>query len=165
MGDREARPEWDMWSCDPRRFTAFAAEPDYAVARAWRSTATNMRSTSRAMPGRRRAAASCRSSHDRIAALGAEFNAYHGRERATWYARPRRRHFKKSTLAFRARQSLGKACARGMLGGARCGRYPRPAGLLAFFACMGRARTAWLSTNGRRPGAETRQDRSWLLRR
>ena len=25
--------EWDMWSCDPRRFTSFAAEPDYAVAK------------------------------------------------------------------------------------------------------------------------------------
>ena len=23
----EGQTEWDMWSCDPRRFTAFAAEP------------------------------------------------------------------------------------------------------------------------------------------
>ena len=29
----EGQTEWDMWSCDPRRFTAFAAEPDYAVAK------------------------------------------------------------------------------------------------------------------------------------
>ena len=29
----EGQTEWDMWSCDPRRFTAFAAEPDYCVAK------------------------------------------------------------------------------------------------------------------------------------
>ena len=29
----EGATEWDMWSCDPRRFTAFAAEPDYSVAK------------------------------------------------------------------------------------------------------------------------------------
>jgi dimethylglycine dehydrogenase len=29
----EGATEWDMWSCDPRRFTGFAAAPDYAVAK------------------------------------------------------------------------------------------------------------------------------------
>ena len=29
----EGQTEWDMWSCDPRRFTAFAAAPDYCVAK------------------------------------------------------------------------------------------------------------------------------------
>ena len=29
----EGRTEWDMWSCDPRRFTKFASDPDYCVAK------------------------------------------------------------------------------------------------------------------------------------
>jgi hypothetical protein len=41
----EGETEWDMWSCDPRRFTDFT-DPDYCVAKAWRSTATNTRCTS-----------------------------------------------------------------------------------------------------------------------
>ncbi|MGB3390814.1 MAG: FAD-dependent oxidoreductase [Pseudaminobacter sp.] len=82
----EGRTEWDMWSCDPRRFTAFAADHDYCVAKgmevygneyaihfphhAWSA-------------GRNRKLSPI---HDRIAALGAQFGAYNGWERATWYA-------------------------------------------------------------------------------
>jgi glycine/D-amino acid oxidase-like deaminating enzyme len=29
----QGRTEWDTWSCDPRRFTAFASDPSYAVAK------------------------------------------------------------------------------------------------------------------------------------
>ena len=29
----EGQTEWDMWSCDPRRFTGFASAPDYCVAK------------------------------------------------------------------------------------------------------------------------------------
>ena len=84
----QGRTEWDMWSCDPRRFTAFASEPDYAVAKgmevygheyaiqfprhAWGAGRDRKRSPL----------------HDRMAALGAQFAAYNGWERATWYARP-----------------------------------------------------------------------------
>ena len=28
----EGETEWDMWSCDPRRFTSFC-DPDYTVAK------------------------------------------------------------------------------------------------------------------------------------
>lgn len=84
----EGATEWDMWSCDPRRFTAFAAAPDYAVAKgmeiygheyaihfprhAWPAARDRKRSVI----------------HDRIAALGAQFGAYNGWERANWYAQP-----------------------------------------------------------------------------
>ena len=39
--------------------------------------------------------------HDRIKALGAEFNAYNGWERATWYAKPGDDISEESTLTFR----------------------------------------------------------------
>ena len=29
----QGQTEWDMWSCDPRRFTGFASAPDYCVAK------------------------------------------------------------------------------------------------------------------------------------
>ncbi len=29
----EGETEWDMWSCDPRRYTSFAADKDYCVAK------------------------------------------------------------------------------------------------------------------------------------
>jgi dimethylglycine dehydrogenase len=36
----EGGTEWDMWSCDPRRFTGWE-DHDYSSPRGWRSTATN----------------------------------------------------------------------------------------------------------------------------
>ena len=84
----EGRTEWDMWSCDPRRFTAFSAEPDYAVAKGveiyGHEYAINF--PRHAWPaGRGRKLSPI---HERIAELGAQFNAYNGWERATWYAQP-----------------------------------------------------------------------------
>jgi dimethylglycine dehydrogenase len=96
----EGATEWDMWSCDPRRFTAFAAAPDYAVAKgmeiygheyaihfprhAWPAGRDRKRSTI----------------HDRIAALGAQFGATNGWERANWYARPGDDTSEESTQTF-----------------------------------------------------------------
>jgi len=84
----EGRTEWDMWSCDPRRFTAFAAAEDYAVA-----TATQVYGHEYAIQFPRHAWPAGRDRkhsplHDRMKALGAQFNAYNGWERATWYAQP-----------------------------------------------------------------------------
>jgi dimethylglycine dehydrogenase len=84
----EGQTEWDMWSCDPRRFTAFAAEPDYAVAKGMEiygnEYAINFpRHSWPAARGRKLSPI-----HDRIAALGAQFDAYNGWERATWFAQP-----------------------------------------------------------------------------
>ena len=84
----QGQTEWDMWSCDPRRFTAFAAEPDYAVAKGMEIYGHEyaIQFPRHAWPaGRNRKLSPI---HDRIAALGAQFNAYNGWERATWYAQP-----------------------------------------------------------------------------
>jgi dimethylglycine dehydrogenase len=97
----EGRTEWDMWSCDPRRFTSFAAAPDYAVAKG-----LEIYGHEYAIQFPRHAWPAARNSklspiHDRIAALGAEFNAYNGWERATWYAQPGDDTSEESTQTFR----------------------------------------------------------------
>ena len=83
----EGATEWDMWSCDPRRFTAFAAAPDYAVAKGMEVYGHEyaIHFPRHAWPAARNRKLS--PVHDRIAALGAQFGAYNGWERANWYAR------------------------------------------------------------------------------
>ncbi|MGN6536951.1 MAG: GcvT family protein, partial [Mesorhizobium sp.] len=78
--------EWDMWSCDPRRFTAFAAAPDYAVAKGkeiygHEYAISFPRHAWPAARGRKLSPL-----HDRLKALGAQFGAANGWERANWYA-------------------------------------------------------------------------------
>ncbi|MDG1116195.1 MAG: FAD-dependent oxidoreductase [Flavimaricola sp.] len=83
----EGQTEWDMWSCDPRRFTDYT-DPEYCVAKAievygheyamhfpWHRWP--------AAPNRRKS-----SLHDRLEAAGAQFGAYNGWERANWFAKP-----------------------------------------------------------------------------
>lgn len=84
----EGATEWDMWSCDPRRFTAFASAPDYAVAKGMEIYGHEyaIHFPRHAWPAGRPAKLSA--IHDRIAALGAQFGAANGWERANWYARP-----------------------------------------------------------------------------
>ncbi|RCS24478.1 FAD-dependent oxidoreductase [Phyllobacterium salinisoli] len=84
----EGATEWDMWSCDPRRFTAFASDPDYCVAKGMEVYGHEYaihfpRHTWPA--GRNRKLSPV---HDRIAALGGQFGVYNGWERANWYAGP-----------------------------------------------------------------------------
>ncbi|MEX4007713.1 GcvT family protein [Neoaquamicrobium sediminum] len=82
----EGATEWDMWSCDPRRFTSFAADRDYAVAKGMEVYGHEyaIHFPRHAWPaGRGRKLSPI---HDRIAALGAQFGAYNGWERANWYA-------------------------------------------------------------------------------
>jgi len=84
----EGATEWDMWSCDPRRFTAFAAAPDYAVAKGMEIYGHEyaIHFPRHAWPaGRDRKRSAI---HDRIATLGAQFGAANGWERANWYAQP-----------------------------------------------------------------------------
>ncbi|MFN3765053.1 MAG: FAD-dependent oxidoreductase, partial [Aliihoeflea sp.] len=80
--------EWDMWSCDPRRFTAFASAPDYAVAKGMKVYGHEyaIHFPRHAWPAGRPAKLSA--IHDRIAAFGAQFGATNGWERANWYAQP-----------------------------------------------------------------------------
>lgn len=83
----EGATEWDMWSCDPRRFTSFAAAPEYAVAKGMEVYGHEYAISfpRHSWPdGRDRKHSPI---HDRIAALGAQFGAYNGWERATWYAK------------------------------------------------------------------------------
>lgn len=97
----EGQTEWDMWSCDPRRFTGYAAEPDYAVAKGMEIYGHEyaIHFPRHAWPaGRGRKLSPI---HDRIAALGGQFNAYNGWERATWYAQPGDDISEESTQTFR----------------------------------------------------------------
>ena len=83
----EGAPEWDMWSCDPRRFTAHVDRPqahargmetyghEYAMHFPWRR-----------FPAGRDAKLS--PSHDRLIAEGAVTVAANGWERAAWFAAP-----------------------------------------------------------------------------
>ncbi|WP_127104451.1 GcvT family protein [Pararhodobacter zhoushanensis] len=79
--------EWDMWSCDPRRFTGFEGH-DYCVAKGmevygheygihfpmarWPAGADQKRSPV----------------HERVVALGGQMAPYNGWERAEWFAQP-----------------------------------------------------------------------------
>ncbi|NGN40816.1 FAD-dependent oxidoreductase [Mesorhizobium sp. CGMCC 1.15528] len=82
----QGQTEWDMWSCDPRRFTSYAANHDYAVAKGMEIYGHEyaIHFPRHAWPSGRGQKLS--PIHDRIAALGAQFNAYNGWERATWFA-------------------------------------------------------------------------------
>ncbi|MEI5678142.1 MULTISPECIES: GcvT family protein [unclassified Mesorhizobium] len=83
----QGQTEWDMWSCDPRRFTSYAADKDYAVAKGMEIYGHEyaIHFPRHAWPAGRGQKLS--PIHDRIAALGAQFNAYNGWERATWFAK------------------------------------------------------------------------------
>ncbi|MGX5847067.1 GcvT family protein [Mesorhizobium sp. PL10] len=97
----EGQTEWDMWSCDPRRFTSFAAAPDYVVAKGMEIYGNEyaIQFPRHAWPeGRDRKLSPI---HDRIKALGARFDAYNGWERATWYAQPGDDTSEEATLTFR----------------------------------------------------------------
>ncbi|MEZ5750666.1 MAG: FAD-dependent oxidoreductase [Paracoccaceae bacterium] len=83
----EGATEWDMWSCDPRRFTGFE-DHDYCVAKGMEVYGHEyaIHFPHFAWPeGRGKKLSPV---HDRVAALGAQFGAYNGWERANWYARP-----------------------------------------------------------------------------
>ena len=83
----EGATEWDMWSCDPRRFTGFE-DHDYCVAKGMEVYGHEyaIHFPHHAWPAGRGKKLS--PVHDRTSALGAQFGAYNGWERANWYARP-----------------------------------------------------------------------------
>lgn len=84
----EGETEWDMWSCDPRRYTSFAANKDYCIAKGMEIYGHEyaMHFPKHAWPAGRDQKLS--PIHDRIKALGAQFKPYNGWERANWYAKP-----------------------------------------------------------------------------
>ncbi|RGP36848.1 GcvT family protein [Pseudotabrizicola alkalilacus] len=81
----EGATEWDMWSCDPRRFTGFE-DHDYCVAKGMEVYGHEyaMHFPHHVWPAGRMKKLS--PVHDRVAALGAQFGPYNGWERALWYA-------------------------------------------------------------------------------
>ena len=83
----EGETEWDMWSCDPRRFTAFC-DQSYCVAKGMEVYGHEyaIHFPHHAWPAGRDKKLS--PLHDRIKALGGQFGAYNGWERANWFARP-----------------------------------------------------------------------------
>ena len=83
----EGATEWDMWSCDPRRFTGWE-DHDYCVAKGMEVYGHEyaIHFPHHVWPeGRMKRLSAV---HDRTAALGAQFGPYNGYERALWYARP-----------------------------------------------------------------------------
>ncbi|MCU0816968.1 MAG: FAD-dependent oxidoreductase [Cypionkella sp.] len=82
----EGATEWDMWSCDPRRFTGWE-DHDYCVKKGMEVYGHEyaIHFPHHAWPAGRMKRMSA--VHDRTAALGAQFGPYNGWERALWYAR------------------------------------------------------------------------------
>jgi dimethylglycine dehydrogenase len=83
----EGGTEWDMWSCDPRRFTGWV-DRDYTVAKAREVYGHEyaMHFPRHSWPAGRPKRVSA--VHDRMAAAGAQFGASNGWERALWFAVP-----------------------------------------------------------------------------
>jgi dimethylglycine dehydrogenase len=78
--------EWDMWSCDPRRFTGFE-DAEYCVSKGMEVYGHEyaIHFPHHVWPvGRDKKLSAV---HDRTRALGAQFGPYNGWERALWYAR------------------------------------------------------------------------------
>jgi dimethylglycine dehydrogenase len=83
----EGATEWDMWSCDPRRFTGFEDE-DYCIQKGMEvyGHEYGIHFPHHAWPAARGKKLSA--VHDRTKALGAVYGPFNGWERALWYARP-----------------------------------------------------------------------------
>ncbi|WP_127900942.1 GcvT family protein [Solirhodobacter olei] len=83
----EGATEWDMWSCDPRRFTGFE-DAEYCKAKAMEVYGHEyaMHFPHHSWPAGRGKKLSA--IHDRTKALGAVYGAMNGWERPLWYARP-----------------------------------------------------------------------------
>jgi dimethylglycine dehydrogenase len=81
----EGQTEWDMWSCDPRRFTDYT-DHDHCVAKGMEiyGHEYGMHFPWKSWPaGRDRKLSPV---HDKVKALGGQMGAYGGWERANWFA-------------------------------------------------------------------------------
>ena len=83
----EGATEWDMWACDPRRFTGYVDDA-YALAKAKEvyGHEYDMHFPWHGWPAGRPARVS--PLHEKLAGLGAQFGAFNGWERANWFAAP-----------------------------------------------------------------------------
>ncbi|HXH03334.1 MAG TPA: FAD-dependent oxidoreductase [Candidatus Competibacteraceae bacterium] len=83
----EGEPEWELWSCDPRRFTGHVT-PAYTLAKAIEVYENEY---AIGFPNEERPAgrpARTSPTYPRLAAKGARFGARNGWERPTWFPRP-----------------------------------------------------------------------------
>ncbi len=141
----EGETEWDMWSCDPRRYTAFAADKDYCVAKGMEIYGHEyaMHFPKHAWPAGRDQKHS--PIHDRIKALGAQFKPYNGWERANWYAAPGDDLSEQSTQTWNREGPWRPRIE------AECRAVTEAAGILDLpgfsrFRVKGEGATAWLSS-------------------
>ncbi len=96
----QGQTEWDMWSCDPRRFTD-CTDDKYCVEKGLEVYGDEyaILYPRRVWPaGRDRKLSPL---HERMKALGAQFTPYNGWERANWYAAPGDDVSLKATETFR----------------------------------------------------------------
>ena len=79
--------EWDMWSCDPRRFTDYC-DQDYCNAKGMEIYGHEyaMHFPHHAWPAGRNKKKS--PLHEELKSMGAQFGPYNGWERANWFAKP-----------------------------------------------------------------------------
>lgn len=83
----EGATEWDMWACDPRRYTDYT-DPEYCVAKGMEVYGHEyaMHFPWHSWPaGRDRKVSPV---HERVKALGGVMGVYNGWERANWFAKP-----------------------------------------------------------------------------
>ena len=83
----EGATEWDMWSCDPRRFTGWC-DQDYAIAKGMEVYGHEyaMHFPHHAWPAGRDKRLG--PNHEKVKALGGQMGAFNGWERALWFAKP-----------------------------------------------------------------------------
>jgi dimethylglycine dehydrogenase len=141
----EGETEWDMWSCDPRRYTSFAADKDYCVAKGMEIYGHEyaMHFPKHAWPAGRDMKLS--PIHDRIKALGGQFKPFNGWERANWYARPGDDTSEASTQTWNREGPWRPRIEE------ECRAVAEAAGILDLpgfsrFRVRGEGATAWLST-------------------
>lgn len=141
----EGETEWDMWSCDPRRYTTFASDMDYCVAKGMEIYGHEyaMHFPKHAWPaGRDRKLSPI---HDRIKGLGAQFKPYNGWERANWYAK------EGDDLSEKATQTWNREGPWRMRIEEECSAVHEAAGILDLpgfsrFRIKGEGAAAWLSS-------------------
>lgn len=96
----EGQTEWDMWSCDPRRFTTFC-DQDYCNAKGMEVYGNEyaIHFPHHEWPAGRNKKLS--PIHESLIASGAQFGAYNGWERANWFAKDGDDTSEEATLTFR----------------------------------------------------------------
>ncbi len=106
----DGEPEWDLWSLDPRRFTAHATKEYTRV----KAIELYQREYAISYPFEERAAGrpiKCSALHDKLASKGALFGARNGWERPIWFAKGPRERALQDQLTLR-RSPITAAIAR-----------------------------------------------------